>query len=263
MGNIQQFLVCRIGLYDKDLQRLSHHLYSPLDYVGAIADISEFILTRMNQGNKINAKYAGELSYYFKSKEIRRVIICHNQQKMVSYHFPFQTIQIGNSFLLTLNGVDINLEKLAKIKEILEYLRNRPKERWGSQFPPSLIDAYKDLSDDEYDEIPDDIFSLFYHISSTEPGYLRYDYDPTGQNGKIHPLHHFDINYNCHSTYKYGLYDLMKKNSFENIFIRSEEKLYLHSYSNFLSVNNQRKESKKNIHSRKFRKKLKTFRSYK
>lgn len=234
MGNLPEGLICRIGLYDTDLKKLSHYLHSSVDYVEAITDIAEFILTRMNRANISKAKHTGELSYYYKAGEIRRVIICHNSQKIVSYHFPFDATPTGDSFQLTINGIEINLEKLAKIKEIIEYFRNSPKASWRN-IPITLMDAYEDLGNDETDIIHEDIFKLFYIISTTEPGYLRYDFDPNHDKGKIHPCHHIDINFNNHSAYKYGLYKNLSRDEFEKIFAKHEDKLFLHSFRNDIS----------------------------
>lgn len=237
MGNVSEELICCIGLYDVDLNKLSHHLHSSIDYVEAITDIAEFILTRMTSSYIPRQKHSGKLSYYYKAATIRRVIICHNNHKIVSYHFPFEAAKNNNSFLLSINGIEINLEKLAKTKEIIEYFRNRPKACWGNDLPVTLIDAYRDMSNDESDVIEDDIFKLFYLISTTEPGYLRYDFDPDHEKGKIHPCNHIDINFNNHSTYKYGLYKKFSFEEFENIFNKYEEKLFLHAYRN--DINNQ------------------------
>jgi hypothetical protein len=42
-----------------------------------------------------------------------------------------------------------------------------------------------------------------------ESGYLRYDYDEEREDGKLHPLHHLDINYSSDSTFKVGINNLI------------------------------------------------------
>lgn len=39
----------------------------------------------------------------------------------------------------------------------------------------------------------------------SEDGYLRYECDSEHQNGRLHPLHHYDIFYSNHVTFKVGL----------------------------------------------------------
>lgn len=49
-----------------------------------------------------------------------------------------------------------------------------------------------------------------------EDGYIRYDYDPANEDGDIHPLYHFDINYSSAVTYKIGLNKPIKGNDFQD-----------------------------------------------
>jgi hypothetical protein len=47
--------------------------------------------------------------------------------------------------------------------------------------------------------------NLIEELIQFEPSYLRYDCDPARENGKIHPLHHLDVNYSQYGTFKLGL----------------------------------------------------------
>ncbi|WP_076280844.1 hypothetical protein [Paenibacillus odorifer] len=51
----------------------------------------------------------------------------------------------------------------------------------------------------------DEVWLLIKELILIEPGYLRYDYDPVYQKDNLHPLHHIDINYTNHITFKLGL----------------------------------------------------------
>ena len=45
------------------------------------------------------------------------------------------------------------------------------------------------------------ILALFMY----DDGYIRYDYDKENENGKLHPLRHYDIFHASKSTFKIGL----------------------------------------------------------
>ncbi|MBU5349142.1 hypothetical protein [Paenibacillus lautus] len=51
----------------------------------------------------------------------------------------------------------------------------------------------------------DEIWLLIKELILLEPGYLRYDFDQKHANGRLHPLHHLDINYTNHISFKIGL----------------------------------------------------------
>lgn len=48
-------------------------------------------------------------------------------------------------------------------------------------------------------------YELIMYFIEFQSGYIRYDYDAKNKNGKIHPLHHFDLSYCNYTTYKFGL----------------------------------------------------------
>lgn len=50
-----------------------------------------------------------------------------------------------------------------------------------------------------------------------ETGYIRYDYDPDHENGTLHPLYHFDVNYSSKGTYKMGINKKMEKEDFVDL----------------------------------------------
>ena len=50
-----------------------------------------------------------------------------------------------------------------------------------------------------------------------EPAYIRYDYDPDNEKGKLHPLYHLDLHYSQYSTFKIGLFDKIAGDFFEDI----------------------------------------------
>ncbi|NTV94703.1 MAG: hypothetical protein HGA75_04715 [Thiobacillus sp.] len=48
------------------------------------------------------------------------------------------------------------------------------------------------------------VWEFFRDLMLCEDGYVRYDHDPSRQNGHIHPLDHLDVFYSTASTFKIG-----------------------------------------------------------
>lgn len=67
----------------------------------------------------------------------------------------------------------------------------------------------------EYSDI-DTIWKLIIKLWLMEDGYIRYDHDPANEDGDMHPLYHFDINYSSAVTYKIGLKNPIKVNDFQD-----------------------------------------------
>ena len=76
--------------------------------------------------------------------------------------------------------------------------------------PYSLLDSFEenfdDISQDSTPEKPYDIWLFILDLMMCEDGYIRYDHDQQQENGRRHPLYHFDIGYETASTYKIGSY---------------------------------------------------------
>ena len=75
-----------------------------------------------------------------------------------------------------------------------------------------IIESAEDY---EYKEI-DNIWRILFKLWYMEDGYIRYDYDPVHENGRIHPLYHLDVNYSSNLTYKIGLKDALNMDAFQN-----------------------------------------------
>lgn len=226
-------IVHKIGLKDADVSKLAHHIFTSYDYVEAVSEVVFFLLTRKMSMGINKARYPGELRLLYEHGTICRVIICHNQQKLVSYRLPFDVVSKDGGLLFFINGKSLDCERISKIKTINYHLKEhkRKKPKYGTELPPNIIDAVYELGNDDDFEISDDDFSIYNIIERAEPGYVRYDYDPKSANGQIHPLYHLDINYDIHTSYKCGLYKRLTTDDFERIFMEHERKLYLHEYN--------------------------------
>lgn len=230
MGYVKIKSCIRYGLFDNDLSNLSHHLKCCYDYVDAVVDVAKFICTRFINDSVGSARHVGKLICYCSNQKSSRVIIVHGFHKIVSFHFPFDIEKRGQGVLITLNGREINSKALEKVKEINNHLKKEENKRKWGEVLYTLVDVADDLGNDESDPIDPFHLSLYSKISTTEPGYLRYDYDPKAANGIIHPLHHLDINYDLNATYKCGLYGPLELAEFESMFISGNHKMFLHHY---------------------------------
>ncbi|WP_052910180.1 hypothetical protein [Riemerella anatipestifer] len=117
----------------------------------------------------------------------------YSECKYFSISFPFNVSLNSNNQIYEINtymGKTLTLEVISAIFAILnnnEYKINK-----------SLI--YLDI---DYIEIKG--VEILEELLLIEPCYVRYDYDKKNENGKLHPLHHLDINYSKYGTFKLGL----------------------------------------------------------
>lgn len=130
----------------------------------------------------------------------------YKEKKYFSVSFPFSVQIDGNEItdINTFSGKSINSQSLSSVISILE----------DSSFKlnPSLTDYY--IESDTAESIG---IAILEEIFQSEPSYIRYDNDPTNENGKIHPLNHLDINYSSYGTYKIGLENEIKTIYFDNV----------------------------------------------
>ncbi|OSI12532.1 hypothetical protein BWD07_05380 [Neisseria canis] len=49
------------------------------------------------------------------------------------------------------------------------------------------------------------VYEILNSLLIMEDGYIRYDHDEERENGKLHPLYHYDIFYESGNTFKIGL----------------------------------------------------------
>lgn len=140
----------------------------------------------------------------------------YKDNKYFSIAFPFTTAandQIVTE-ITTYSGRIIDFKSISAVISILN----------NEQFilNPSLIDFFIEPTGIESDGI-----LLLEEIFLFEPSYMRYDYDPSQENGKYHPLHHLDINYSQYSTFKIGFSKSITRNYFEDIHDTDTECSYI------------------------------------
>ncbi len=130
----------------------------------------------------------------------------YKDKKYFSISFPFTMILDGDEIvaLTSYTGKIVDHKSISAVISVLDNEQFR--------LNPSLIDFYV-----EPNSLDSSGLFLLEEIFQAEPSYIRYDYDPENEKGKLHPLHHLDINYSQSSTFKFGLKQEIAQSYFENL----------------------------------------------
>lgn len=130
----------------------------------------------------------------------------YNEGKYFSISFPFNVLFDGDKItsITSYSGREVDSKSISAVISILE----------NEQFimNPSLIDFYI-----EPFGIDSSGLFLLEEIFQFEPSYIRYDHDIERENGKLHPLHHLDVNYSTYGTFKIGLNNAITHQYFEDL----------------------------------------------
>ena len=145
-------------------------------------------------------------------------LFCFSDNKYFSMVFPFaidttEGKNIPYRIYDPILDIEIDNRLIALMKRMLNQI----------DFVKNTIDeiiekAYFDVSSEEYTEGEvEKCFNIILRLLSMETGYIRYDYDPDHENGTLHPLYHFDVNYSSKGTYKMGINKKMEKEDFVDL----------------------------------------------
>lgn len=139
------------------------------------------------------------------SKPMRR------KQDVVSFILGVvNVLLVGESESDSISDIRINNRSVALLERMLEKI-----DFEESSIDEIIEEAYLDVEEDGYtDKDIDMCFGLILRLLSMELGYIRYDYDPERENGRLHPLYHADINYSTKGTYKLGMNKKMETAEF-------------------------------------------------
>lgn len=143
-------------------------------------------------------------------------LFIYSNLKYYSVSFPF-VVNFDEGRIISFNtysGKEINSKVISEITSII---KNKDFE-----INKSLLDFYIEPNDIGFDSIY--LLEEFFLI---EPSYIRYDYDPGNENGKIHPLHHLDIHYSQYSTLKVGLLSEIQEEYFEDMHNLKTDCIYI------------------------------------
>jgi hypothetical protein len=169
------------------------HFFAPLrdkvDYARLIAYSARNLLLDYDMGTSPTGGYMKLIV-----DKMSRLFFYAEKDYLFSVSFPF-TVRIANGKIAAVasySGKEVDNRSISHIISVLE------SEKF--KLNHSLLDYY--IETDTLDHEP---FLLLEEILQFEPTYIRYDNDPRNEDGKLHPLHHLDINYSPYGTYKLGL----------------------------------------------------------
>lgn len=131
--------------------------------------------------------------------KMSRIIISY-KNKLFSISYPF-TVTVENNKIISIHdsvsGAKIDSKM---ISALLNYLDSDYLDR---DIEDTFYDLLDTIDEDEYNT--NDFWTIVRNLYMFESGYVRYDYDIDNENGRLHPLHHLDVNYSTKATYKIGL----------------------------------------------------------
>lgn len=130
----------------------------------------------------------------------------YKKDKFFSVSFPF-TVIVEDDEVVGITSYTGKIVDSMSISAVLSIL-SAP----NFSINPSLIDFYIEPGGIEASGI-----FLLEELFQFEPGYIRYDVDQDRLNGRIHPVHHVDVNYSQYGTFKLGLDAAIDDIFFENM----------------------------------------------
>lgn len=146
----------------------------------------------------------GELVYLVEKNDFWKIYIIDkylpNHKKIVIMSFPFSISSEFESIFLKYKDKDIGAREISMIKSVLKYMYDETK---NLTLYDSIIEVLHDMELNAEEEIV--LNDIVVELLSFSEGYIRYDYDPENERGKIHPLYHLDIFFSNQSTFKIGL----------------------------------------------------------
>lgn len=171
-----------------------------LDYAHIVLNAAKIMLLNISFKEKHTASI-----FKVKIARMSRIFV-FTEGKFFSLSFPFnvQTHDGMVSEISTYSGIIVNSMTISFALSFLEEMKSEHK--------PSLSDLSHFAEKHEYDGL-----YLLEEILLLESAYLRYDHDIVNANGRLHPLHHLDLNYSSYGTYKLGLSSAMIASNFEDI----------------------------------------------
>ncbi|MGF1688710.1 hypothetical protein L4C36_18830 [Photobacterium japonica] len=143
--------------------------------------------------------------------------IYESEDKIFSIRSPFHVREEQDKLIFYTNNI-ADVDNVISSR-ILTFLND---ERFDS---PNCLEFLEPL--EELFENVDRIWAFVHELMLFEDGYLRYDYDPTNEDGRLHPLSHLDVCYTTASTFKVGTYHTPCVHYFEQLLDNKYEAKYL------------------------------------
>lgn len=173
-----------------------------------------------------------DIEKYLNDDREEKVIIAINKMnrifyqlndKIFSMQFPFLIAGETNEIRIysSITGNIIDAQVLSFLIETFEKIKDED----------STFDIiFEIIMENEYGEQSFSVeqkWQLISYLLKYDIGYLRYDYDPKNEKGKIHPLNHFDIFLDSSAAFKVGLNKRILCNEFINVLDITTECAYI------------------------------------
>lgn len=188
-------------LFDFQALQIMQPIRQKLDYVNLIMYAARTFLLQYEEPNDPNA-----CQIKLVIDKMSRLFVFH-EEKFFSVAFPFHVSLSADNSIAEINSLSKRIVDNASISGVLSIINNKT-----FQLHPSPLEHWNRLESYEVQAL-----ELLEEIFTFEPGYIRYDHDPERENGKLHPLHHLDINYSGYGTFKVGVKKQLHGSTFEDI----------------------------------------------
>lgn len=139
--------------------------------------------------------------------------------KLYSISFPFTFKIQDEEFKFTYNKMPIDSRVTSDIKGLFSC-----EDKFVACSPEDFIDSVFEFEDHQYIY---EIWGLTKFLMLHEDGYIRYDYDTDNEDGKLHPLNHYDIFYTNNATFKLGLHHITNIDNFIDLLNKSTNCNYI------------------------------------
>lgn len=118
-----------------------------------------------------------------------------SDEKCVSVNFPFVTHELDGELRFVSKACGVVDNRMSS--NILSLLSGGALE---AEEVLEFAEPILELSDAEAS-----CWRLLRDLIMVDDGYLRFDHDPTRENGRLHPLNHIDVFYSQSTTFKMGV----------------------------------------------------------
>ncbi|WP_335934639.1 hypothetical protein [Fusobacterium polymorphum] len=171
-----------------------------------IYDIKNRTLDNIKKHNTVlDSKNYGKVIIKI-SKMSRIIYKLDNKIFSISFPFNISKTEEGYNIYDSISEIKIDSLIISKIINILNHFSSEIDDIY------EFLTQFDDGNNDE--ESLNKIWQIFKKALFSECGYLRYDYDEEHENGRTHPLNHYDIYYTNTNTFKVGLNDKIDLDKF-------------------------------------------------
>lgn len=186
---------------DHNLIKYNSSIRSKSDIIKLLISIIKYLnIVAPKEYESMIAGGPGNIILILHIDKMSRIFVSENN-KIHTFHFPFNLIVLGGKMKVYYNGIEID-------NGILSLLTATFRELDDWQSIERIIESYWDAIDDfDISAAEAQIYNgLITFLLSFETGYLRFDHDEENAHNKpFHPINHLDIYYTNKTKFKVGL----------------------------------------------------------